>query len=61
MDAVPLIQASMPKGALEDLTSCLHYSDNWDPEDGGVWDDTYDDPKVIADPSTTAIHLFKHG
>ena len=61
MDAVPSIQASMPKGALEDLTSCLHYSDNWDPGDGGVWDDTYDDPKVIADPSTTAIHLFKHG
>ncbi|OEU21319.1 hypothetical protein FRACYDRAFT_234945 [Fragilariopsis cylindrus CCMP1102] len=61
MDAVPSIQASMPKGALEDLTSCLHYSDNWDREDGGVSDDTYDDPKVIADPSTTAIHQLKHG
>ena len=30
MDAVPSIQASTPKGALEDLTSCLYYSDNWD-------------------------------
>ena len=51
----------MPTGALEDLTSCLYYSDNWDPEDGGVWDDIYDDPKVVADPSTTAIHQLKHG
>jgi hypothetical protein len=24
LDAVPLIQASMTKGALEDLTTCLH-------------------------------------
>ena len=61
MDAVPSIQASTPKGALEDLTSCLYYSDNWDPEDGGVWDDIYDDPKVVADLSTTAIHQLKHG
>ena len=51
----------MPTGALEDLTSCLYYSDNWDPEDDGVWDDIYDDPKVVADPSTTAIHQLKHG
>jgi len=27
-DAVPSIQAAMTKGALEDLTSCLHYSDD---------------------------------
>jgi hypothetical protein len=33
----------MTKGALEDLTTCLHYSDDWDPEDDGVWDDIYDD------------------
>jgi hypothetical protein len=38
-DAVPLIQAAMTKGALQDLTTCLHYSDDWDPDDDGVWDD----------------------
>jgi hypothetical protein len=53
-------QASMTKGALEDLTASLHYSDNWDPEHNGVWDDIYDDPKVAA-PPLTALHRLKHG
>ena len=60
LDDVPLIQAAMTKGALEDLTTCLHYSDNWDPKDDGVWDDIYNDPKVVADPST-ATHRLIHG
>jgi hypothetical protein len=30
LDAVPSIQAAMTKGVLEDLTTCLHYSDDWD-------------------------------
>jgi hypothetical protein len=29
-DAVPSIQASMTRNSLEDLTTCLHYSDDWD-------------------------------
>jgi hypothetical protein len=28
--AVPPIQAAMPKNALEDLTVCLHYNDDWE-------------------------------
>jgi hypothetical protein len=60
LDDVPSIQAAMTKGALEDLATCLHYSDDWDPEDDGVWDDRYDDPKVVAPPST-ASHQLKHG
>jgi hypothetical protein len=54
LDAVPSIQAAMTKGTLEDLTTYLHYSDDWDPEDGGVWDDIYDDAKVVAPPSTAS-------
>jgi hypothetical protein len=54
MDAVPSIQASMTKGALEDLTACLHYSGDWDPEHNGVWDDIYDDPIVVAPPLTAS-------
>jgi hypothetical protein len=50
----------MTKGALQDLTTCLHYSDDWEPKENGVWDDTYDDPKVVAPPST-ASHRLKHG
>jgi hypothetical protein len=61
LEAVPSIQAAMTRGALEDLTACLHYSDDWDPEDNGVWDDIiYDDPKIVAPPST-ATHRLKHG
>jgi hypothetical protein len=59
-NAVPSIQAAMTKGALEDLTTCLHYSDDWEPENGGVWDELYPDPKVVAPPST-ASHRMKHG
>jgi hypothetical protein len=29
-NAVPSIQAAMTKNAMEDLTSCLHYSDDWE-------------------------------
>ena len=61
MDAVPLIREAMTKSTLQDLTTCLHYSDVWDPECGGDWDDLYPDPKVvIADPGT-ADHRLKHG
>jgi hypothetical protein len=60
LEAVPSVQAAMTKCALEDLTTCLHYSDDWIPKDGGVWDDLYPDPKVVAPPST-ASHRLKHG
>jgi hypothetical protein len=51
-NAVPSIQASMTKNALEDLNVCLHYSDDWEVMGDGDWDDIYDDPKVSAAPST---------
>jgi hypothetical protein len=57
-NAVPPIQASMPKNALEDLTICLHYSDDWECTDN--WDDIYDDPQVRPD-ATMASHRIKHG
>jgi hypothetical protein len=53
-NAVPSIQASMTKNALEDLNACLHYSDDWEVMGDGNWDDTYDDPKVSAAPSTAS-------
>jgi hypothetical protein len=50
----------MTKGAIQDLTTCLHYSDNWDPKENGIWDDIYDDVKMVNPPST-ASHQLKHG
>ena len=57
-DCVRPVQMSMTKNALEDLTACLHYSDDWESADD--WDDTYPDAKVQADESTAA-HRLKHG
>jgi hypothetical protein len=37
LDAVPSIQAAMTKGAIEDLTTCLHYSENWDSKEKMVF------------------------
>jgi hypothetical protein len=50
----------MTKNTMEDMTSCLHYSDDWQFMGDGDWDDVYDDPQVLADPST-ASHRLKHG
>jgi hypothetical protein len=49
-NAIPSIQASMTKNCLEDLTTCLHYSDDW--ECDSDWDLIYPDPKVEAEPGT---------
>jgi hypothetical protein len=57
-NALPPIQESMPKNALEDLTICLHYSDGSDCNND--WDDIYNDPKVEGDASM-ASHRVKHG
>ena len=50
----------MVKNALEDLTACLHYSDDWDVMGDDDWEDTYGDPKLEADVSAAA-HQLKHG
>jgi hypothetical protein len=44
----------MTKNAMEDLTGCLHFSDDWELMGDGIWSDTYSDPKVVADPSTAS-------
>jgi hypothetical protein len=50
----------MTKNAMEDLTGFLHYSDDWELMGDGIWSNTYNDPKVVADPFT-ASHRLKHG
>ena len=54
------IQASIVKNAMEDMTDCLHYADDWIMTGNGNWGDTYPDPKVEADTSIAA-HRKKHG
>jgi hypothetical protein len=59
-DAVPSIQEAMTKNCLEDLTACLHYSDDWEIDDDEDWDLMYPCPQVEAEPGT-AHHRLKHG
>jgi hypothetical protein len=42
-NAVPSIHAAMTKNAMEDLSGCLHYSDDWELMGDGVWADTNPD------------------
>jgi hypothetical protein len=51
-DAIPSIQEAMTKNCLENLTSCLHYSDDWEIDDDDEWDVIYPDPQVEAEPGT---------
>jgi hypothetical protein len=51
----------MTKNAMEDLTGCLHYSDDWELMEDGIWSDTYDDHKVVVADPFTATHWLKHG
>jgi hypothetical protein len=50
----------MTKNCLEDLTACLHYSDDWEIDDDEEWDDIYPCPQVEVEPGT-AHHRLKHG
>jgi hypothetical protein len=45
-DAVPSIQASITENTLEDLTGCLHSSDDWELMGAPNWDDIYVIPKL---------------
>jgi hypothetical protein len=59
-DAVPLIQEAMTKNCLEDLTACLHYSDDWEIDDDEDWDDIYPCPQVEVEPGI-AHHRLRYG
>ena len=44
----------MPKDAFQDLYHCLHFTDDWDEEEGVEWDDIYLDEKH------TSLELARH-
>ena len=47
---------SMPKGAMQDMNRCMHFTDNWEEEDG-EWESTYPNSKVESPP--TSKHWMK--
>ena len=50
-DAVEPVKSCMPLDAMRELTRCLHYTDDWEDEDG-EWQTLYTDPKVEAQDGT---------
>ena len=48
----------MTKDAFQDLHRCLHFADDWEEENGVVWDDVYLDEKVSSS-ETAAKHRTK--
>ena len=49
---------SMTKNAFEDMYRCLHFSDDWDADEGDKWDELYSDKKMSS-PDNTARHRCK--
>ena len=41
LNAVGAVKDSMPKAAYQDMYRCMHFSDDWEEEDGEEWDDMY--------------------
>ncbi|KAL7525437.1 hypothetical protein ACHAXR_001005, partial [Thalassiosira sp. AJA248-18] len=51
LDAIGPVKESMPKDAYIDMYRCMHFSDDWDEEDGEVpWESVYGDEKYEPSP-----------
>ncbi|KAL7527926.1 hypothetical protein ACHAXR_002197 [Thalassiosira sp. AJA248-18] len=51
LDAVGAVKESMPKDAYTDMYRCMHFSDDWDEEDGDIpWENVYADVKYEPSP-----------
>ena len=57
-DAVEPVKNSMPQSAMEDLSRCLHFADDWEDEEDEEWEQKYGDIKEEA-VDTTARHRKK--
>ena len=59
LDAIGTVKESIPKDALRYLYRCLHYTDDWDEEEGVEWYDIYLDEKHTS--PELARHHCKFG
>ena len=57
-DAVEPVKNSMPQSAMEDLSRCLHFADDWEDAEDEEWEQKYNDIKEEA-VDTTARHRKK--
>ena len=57
--AIGCVKIAMPKDAYQDMYWCLHFTDDWEEEDGVEWKNKYLDDKWTSQP--TAKHREKIG
>ena len=55
--AIGCVKIAMPKDAYQDMYWCLHFTDDWEEEDGVEWKNKYLDDKWTSQP--TAKHREK--
>jgi hypothetical protein len=60
LDVIGTAKESMPHGAFLDMQRCMYFVDDWDEEDGDVWEDNYVNPKVDS-PINMTHHCQKFG
>jgi hypothetical protein len=58
LNAIGMAKESMPCGAFSDMQWCMHFADDWDEEDGDVWEDNFVEAKVDS-PIDVAHHRQK--
>ena len=54
LDAVGTAKESMPRAAYQEMSRCLHFTDDWEEQEHVNWDDIYVDEKVV--PSDNTAH-----
>jgi hypothetical protein len=58
--AIRMAKESMPCRAFSDMQWCMHFGDDWDKEDGDVWEDNFVNAKVDL-TMDVAHHCWKFG
>jgi hypothetical protein len=60
LNTIGMVKESMPCGAFSDMQRCMHFADDWDEDNGEVWDAYFVDKKVES-PIDIAHHCRKFG
>ena len=59
VDAIDAVKECMPQEAYKEIYPCMHFSDDWELEEGELWDKIYSDERYEALPDT-AQHRRKY-
>ncbi len=58
LDAVGTVKESMLCGAFSDMQWCMHFAEDWEENEGDVWNNYYTDEKVDSPTEVAHHHLW---